>query len=218
VPLEHILHAMQAQADTEIEKINRAADEEAAQLIAEAETTARAIRARHRARVEPLLATEAAGLQNKARLGALRAIANAREELIADAFAQAEDCLLQIRDSNRYAAILHALAQEAVQAQGSNASANSEQSVIVRVDPRDFAIARDALADSGGANVEIETQAIPLGGLELTTRDGRIVIVNTLASRLTHARKILRGPVARILTEAKTDEPWMTATSMPTPA
>jgi vacuolar-type H+-ATPase subunit E/Vma4 len=205
VPLEHIIRAMQVQADDEIGKINRAADEEAAQLIAEAESAAVAIRARHRARVEPLLATEAAGLQNEARLGALRAIANAREELITDAFAQAKDSLEQIRESMDYAAIFRALAQEAVQALGTDFSVGSGQSVTVRVDPCDTAVVHDVFADLG-VNVEIETQAIPLGGLEETTRDGRIVIVNTLTSRLERARKILRGPVARILTAEKIDE------------
>lgn len=158
--------------------------------------------------MEPLLATEAAGLQNQARLGALRAMANAREELIADAFAQAQDCLSQIRESQQYAAIFRAMAHEVVQALG-------DQDIIVRVDPRDEAIARKIFSEFN-VHAEIETQEILLGGLYVTTRDGRIEIVNTLAARLEKARKIMRGPVARILTEAETDERWTMATSMPT--
>ena len=208
VALEHILRAMQAQADADIAKLNRDADEQAAQLIAEAEIAARAIRARHRARVEPMLIAEAASLQNKAKLAALRAIANAREELIADALAQAEDCLAQIRASKQYAQIFRALAQEAIQAIGTQ--------VIARVDPDDVVIARAAF-DALGVRTEIETQAIPLGGLEVMTRDGRIVIVNTLAARLERARHILRGPVAKILVEPSEKE-WTTATSTLTPA
>lgn len=209
--LEHILRAMQAQADADIAAIHRTADDEAAQLIAEAESAARAIRARHRARVEPMLIAEAAGLQNKAKLGALRAIANAREELIANTFAQAEDCLAQIRASKQYAAILRALAQEAIQAIGSDSSSSSGQGFIARVDPCDAAIARDAFAKMG-VHAEIETQAIPLGGLDVMTRDGRIVIVNTLVARLERARHILRGPVAKILVE-QSEKEWTTATS-----
>ena len=45
MPLEHILRAMQAQAESEIQNITRAAESETAQLIAEAETEAKAIRA-----------------------------------------------------------------------------------------------------------------------------------------------------------------------------
>jgi vacuolar-type H+-ATPase subunit E/Vma4 len=203
MPLEHILRAMQAQADAEIEKISRTADEEIAQLIAEAEAAAVAIRARHRARVEPMLVAEVAGFQNKAKLGALRATANAREQLIAEAFAQAQDCLAQIRASKPYAAILRALAHEAAQALDSD--------LIARTDPRDVEIARAAFADPAigarGVTVEIETQPIPLGGLEVLTRDGRIVMVNTLAARLERARDVLRGPVARILTAPPAPSP-----------
>ncbi len=215
MPLEHILRALQAQADAEIERIDRAADEEAAQLIAEAEVAADAIRARHRARVEPMLFSEAAGLRNQARLAALRATANAREDLINDAFAQAAECLSHIRASKQYPAIFRALAREAVEALGDDSSADSE-SLTARVDPRDVEIARAAFTEMG-ASAEIETRSIPLGGLEVTTRDERIVIVNTLAARVERARGVLRGPVARILTEPPPSEKeWTTSTTMPT--
>lgn len=213
MPLEHILRALQAQGEAEIERIERAADEEAAQLIAEAEAAAQNIRARHRARVEPLLLAEAAGLQNKARLGALRAVATAREELIVDAFAQAQKCLAQIRATKPYAAILHALAREAVEALGDHSSTDS---LIARVDPRDEEIARAVFAELV-VRVKIETQPIPIGGLEVATCDARIVIVNTLIARLERARNIIRGPVAKILVEPSEEE-WTTSTAMPTPA
>ena len=215
MPLEHILRALQAQADAEIERIDRAADEEATQLIAEAEAAADTIRARHRARVEPMLFSEAAGLRNKARLVALRATANAREHLINDAFAQAAECLSQIRTSKQYPAIFRALARQAVEALGDVSSADSKR-LIVRVDPRDVEIARATWAEMD-ASAEIETQSIPLGGLEVTTRDERIVIVNTLAARVERARGVLRGPVARILTEPPpSEQEWTTSTAMPT--
>jgi V/A-type H+-transporting ATPase subunit E len=205
VPLEHILRAMQVQANGEIEKISRAADEEATQLIAEAESAARAIRARHRDRVEPLLATEAAGLQNKAKLGALRAFANAREELIVQAFNGVVDCFAQIRASKQYPEIFRALAQEAVQ--------GLENNLIVRVDARDTALARAVLRELG-VNAEIAATPIPLGGLEVSTRDERIVIVNTLAARLERSRALVRGPVARLVSQ---EEKWTTVTSTPMP-
>lgn len=204
MPLEHILRAMQAQADGEIEKITRAAETEAAQLIAEAEEQAQAIRARHRARVEPMLLTETASLQNKAKLDTLRAAANAREQLLTDAFAQSEGRLAEIRGSKEYETIFRALAQEAVTALKGDPSSfdfaqdGSGQDLIVRVDPRDAALARTTFAELQ-VNAEIETPSIPLGGLEVTTRDEREAVVNTVASRLERARITLRGPVADIL-------------------
>ncbi len=198
MPLEHILRAMQAQAENEIEQITRAADEEAAQLIAEAEAEAIKICARHRDRVEPMLVAEAASLQNTAKLGALRAIANAREQLLVSAFEQAGDCLGQLRERPQYAELFRALAREATEGLTGDLTA--------RVDPRDVSMARAAFAELR-VPVEIEEHAMPLGGLEVMTRDGRVVMVNTLASRLDRARSRLRGPVAAILAnETKSDQ------------
>ncbi len=210
MPLEHILRAMQAQADSEIEKLTRAAEEEAAGLVAEGEAEAQKIRGRHRARVEPMLATEAASLQNTAKLGALRATANAREQLLVAAFNQAANCLAEMRASASYAALFRALAREAVEGLGTD--------LVAHVDPRDAALARSVFAELG-VQVEIAQQDIPLGGLEVMTRDGRIAIVNTLASRLERAKGQLRGPVAAILADqAKPDKEWTTSTAMPMPA
>ncbi len=208
MPLEHILRAMQAQGESEIEKITHAAETEAAQLIAEAQAEAQAIQTRHRARVEPMLVIQAASLKNKAKLGALRAMADAREQLLVEAFARAEEHLARVRDSNEYPALFRALAIESIQA--------TDGDLIASVDSRDVAPARAVFAERC-VPVEIETTAIPLGGLEMTTRDGCVIINNTLATRLERARKILRGPVAAILTR-KLEKEWTASTVMPTPA
>ncbi len=208
MPLEHILRAMQTQAESEIEKITHAAETEAAQLIAEVQAEAQAIHARHRARVEPMLVTQAASLKNKAKLGALRAMADAREQLLVEAFARAEEHLARVRESEEYPAIFRVLAVEAIQA--------VDGDLVAYVDPRDVALARAVFA-AIGVPVEIETQAIALGGLQVRTRDARVIVNNTLAARLERAHKILRGPVAAILT-GKLEKEWTTSTVMPTPA
>lgn len=218
MPLEHILRAMQAQADAEIAQITRAADEEIAQLIAEAEAHAQAIRARHRARVEPLLAQQAATLQNQAELDARRALAEAREQLLNEAFAQAQARLAQVRQSNDYPAILRALAHQALNALGNDIATTPEQRLIVRVDPDDVALARTVFNELG-VSFEIVPQTMPLGGVEIATRDERIVITNTLAARLERARKYLRGTIAQMLVgDLESNQEWMTSTAMPTPA
>lgn len=210
MPLEHILRAMQAQADAEIEATTRAAEEEAAQLIAQAEEQGRAIRARHLARAEPALLAEVASLQNKAKLSALRALANAREELLKQAFAQAECCLSSIRQSPEYGAIFRTLAQEVVRELGSDLTAH--------VDPGDVELAQQVFAELG-VDARIEARLTPLGGLEATTPEGRVVVVNTLAARLERGRALLRGPVARILVEqVQADKEWKTSTATPMPA
>ncbi len=190
MPLEHILRAMQAQADQEISATTRAAEEEAAQLIAEAEQQARATRERHCARVEPALRAEAAALQNKAKLESLRAVANAREALLTEAFAKAGDCLAGVRRSKQYPALFRALAQATVAELGNE--------IVAHVDPVDVELARGVFAQMG-VKAQVQSQPLPLGGLEAQAPDGRVVVINTLASRLARARTVLRGPVAEIL-------------------
>ncbi len=208
MPLEHILRAMQEQADSEIEKITRAAETEAAQLITDAEEQARSIQARHRARIEPTLRTEAASLLNKAKLDTLRAAANGREQLLRDAFTQAEASLAEIRGSKEYPAIFRALAEEAVRA--------LEGERVVHVDPSDKALAHTTLAQLG-VDAEIEMRPMSLGGLDVVTRDGREAVDNTLVSRLDRARSALRGPVASILA-GESEAEWKTTTATPMPA
>jgi vacuolar-type H+-ATPase subunit E/Vma4 len=201
---------MQAQAEETIAGTTSAAQAEAAQLIDEAEAEAREIRVRHRARVEPMLVAETASLQNKAKLGALRASANAREQLLVRAFEGAQDCLAQLRESNQYAAILRTLACEVVQGLGND--------LVVYVDPRDVPLATSIFQELQ-AKVEVQGQALPLGGLIAGTRDGRIKIVNTLAARLERSRNVLRGPVAAILAgKSESEKEWTTSTAMPMPA
>lgn len=218
MPLEHILRAMQAQADSEIAQITHAAEIEIEQLIAEAETQAKAIRARHLARVTPMLASETANIQNQAKLGALRALADAREQLLNDAFAQAEVRLAQIRASPQYASIFRALTRESIDALGNASTTSQDRDLIVRIDPQDTELARQVLAEAG-VQCRIETQSMALGGLELSTHDGRVVVTNTLAVRLERARKLVRGPVAKILVgNPESNNEWMTSTVTPTPA
>ncbi|MBI5030596.1 MAG: V-type ATP synthase subunit E [Chloroflexi bacterium] len=218
MPLEHILRAMQAQADNEIAQLTRSADDEIAQLIADAESQAQTIRARHHARVEPLLANETASIQNQAKLAALRALTDAREQLLNQAFAQAQVCLAQMRESERYPAIFRALAREAVDALAGDSPLSQEQNLIVRVDPRDVTLARQVFSELG-TSFKIETEPIALGGLQVTTHDARLVVTNTLAGRLERARNTLRGLVARILVgPPESNKEWTTTTVTATPA
>jgi vacuolar-type H+-ATPase subunit E/Vma4 len=171
------------------------------------------------------MAAEAASFQNRAKLAALRAMADAREQLLVEAFAAAELHLREIRLSGEYPAVFDALAREALGALGAEDSvravsetAGELPSFIVRVDPDDAELARNVF-HALGARVQLEPYPIPLGGVELATPDGRIVVVNTLAARLERAREEMRGPVASVLVgRLDSEKEWLATTTMPTPA
>ncbi len=209
MPLEHILNAMQTQAERRIAEISSLAEAQAARMIGEAEAEAETTRAGLLAGVGPKVSIQAAIRQNRAKLTALRTAATAREQLIVDSFQQAESSLAEIRESPDYVPIFRALAREAVRGLGDD--------MIATVDPRDADLARAVFAEIG-VSAEIREREIPLGGLVVATGDQRIIVDDTLASRLERARDALRRPVAAILSDSSKPEPEWMDTVTPTPA
>ena len=208
--LEHILNAMRAEVASQIQDIYRTADEQSARVAAAAHDQAAAIRARHKVRAEQRLAEQAARLDNHARLEAARRTAATRHELLELAFQGAEQALAEIRQSPRYPAVLSALVREAV--------TGLEGDLVTEVDVHDVALTRSAFAELGIAP-EVRVRDTPLGGLVVMSADRRVIVANTLASRLDHARGPLRGPVAAILSGCGTSEnEWKPTMTMPTPA
>jgi vacuolar-type H+-ATPase subunit E/Vma4 len=68
---------------------------------------------------------------------------------------------------------------------------------VIAVDPWDLALAHQALAglDNDG---QLEATLTTWGGVEVRTVDGRIIVRNTLESRLARAEPFLRALVAAV--------------------
>ncbi len=223
MPLEHILQAIEAEAQAEIDRITAEAEAQAGEILAKAEAEAAAIRQRHLGAVAPLVHTERARLLNEARLAALREVMQVREELIADAFALAEKQLAEVRRQPEYSHLLCRLAEEAIAELGPEgvrhgAFARQEQAstavdsgranarggpqtpteVILRVDPRDVTLVEAFLPDLA-VPATVEPVLNCIGGLEVCTVDRRIVVSNTFETRLGQARQRLRREVADLV-------------------
>jgi len=226
VPLEHILQAIEAEAQAEIDRITAEAEAQVRQILAKAEAEAVAIRRRHLDAVTPLIHTERARLLNDARLAALREVMQVREALIAEAFALARERLAEVRCQPEYLRILRRLAEEAIaelgQAGGGEPQASAQ--VILRIDPRDAALIEAILS-----NLPVPATAEPvldcLGGLEVCTADGRIIVSNTFETRLDQARRRLRREIADLVAGGLTmpvhkpeAEEWPASTIMAMPA
>lgn len=211
MPLEHILQAIEAEAQAEIDRITAEAETKAQQILAKAEAEAVAIRQRHLDAVVPLVQVECARLLNDARLAALREVMQVREQLIADAFALAEERLAEVRYQPQYPSLLRRLAEEAIGALGDSSQ------VVIRVDSRDVALV-EAFLDSLAVTATVEPVLECLGGLEVCTADGRIVVSNTFETRLNQARRRLRCEVADLVAGGFVAEKWLASTTMATPA
>jgi vacuolar-type H+-ATPase subunit E/Vma4 len=184
--------------------LEREAAAEREQILAEARAQAEAIRAEARREAEESVAAtrrrlEAEGratlvkAQSTAQLRASALVLRAKEEEIARVFARAEEELARVaRDPDRYPAILEAFIEEGLQGITGHA--------VVTVNPSDQS-AVEALGRRRGWDLTVQADPAVWGGARIASLDGRLVVINTLTSRLERARPTLAAEVARILWE-----------------
>lgn len=186
--LAEILSAMENEVDAEISRLEEQTAATVAQIRTAAEQDAQAIRERHRENNLQPLQRERSQRLNQARISNLRAIGQARESLFQEAIQMAQSRLSDIRQEPDYAKILQALAEEAL------AQINSNP--VLHGDPRDKGVLSHLFP---GIKVEYDLHTI--GGVAAYSEDGRIVVMNTLESRLERAQAILRPAIMPLFTE-----------------
>jgi len=205
--LEDILRVMEQQARAEIARVQMQAEAEAAAIIAKAEEEAKAIKARHLTNVMPRLQNDRARLLNEAKLVALREVMATREALLDDAFAMAHTELARLRENRDYPGVLARLTREVVDELG--------RELNIVVDPRDEKVIQKVAAELG-MHSQISTGLHTAGGLEASTPDGRVTVVNTVEARLARSQRYLRREIASILVAE--DVSWKATMTMPMPA
>lgn len=197
--LADILQAIEAEATAEIGQIEAEALRMADQILSAAAEEARGIRERHLREIQAPLQQERARRLNQARVAALTAISQAREQVLAEALARARERLAGLRADASYPAVLRKLAEEA------RAQIGGE--CVLRADPRDQAHLR---AMFPGAQLECDLPG--WGGAAATTPDRRIAVINTLEARLEQAQPQLRQAVMQLLDD-QPDDLWLTTTT-----
>ena len=182
--------------------LEREATAERDQVLAAARAQAETIRADARRQADELLVAQRVRLeaegkaalvkaQSTAHLKASSLVLQAKEEQIAQVFARAEAELARFSGNGQaYPAALRTFIEEGLQSLGGRA--------VVTVNPADQPIAQ-AVAGKRGGDVTVRTDAAVQGGARLASPDGRLVVTNTLTSRLNRARPMLAAEVARML-------------------
>lgn len=189
-----LITLLEREAATEREKILAEARAEAEKVVAEARRQAEELLAAHKERLEAETRAARVRAQSTAHLRASSQILRAKEEEIAQVFAAAEGALARIpSDGQRYPAILSAFITEGL--------GGLENVGTVTVNPADVAAAQAVLKERG-ASVTVQTDPPVVGGVKVTSPDGRFVLTNTLSSRLERARPIIAADVAKALWES----------------
>jgi vacuolar-type H+-ATPase subunit E/Vma4 len=182
--LADLLHAIEAEADAERARADRAAAAEAAAIVERARDDADRLEATLSAAPEMEARADAVQLLALARLDASSALRSAREDAFGSLLGGIRETLAALRGTEAYPALLEALLDE------SRAALPSAHEL--RVDRRDADLARP-LADGLAVEPTLETW----GGLELASDDGR-TIRNTLEERLANAEPLLRRRFAEL--------------------
>jgi V/A-type H+-transporting ATPase subunit E len=110
-----------------------------------------------------------------------------REKIFESAFEEAAQRLAVLRQDAEYPAVFRSLAEETIGAAGEGAG-------VIHVDPRDADLCTKTLA-ALKISCEIRTDITSMGGLAVSSPDGRIVLKNTFESRLERVREHRRREI-----------------------
>lgn len=196
MPLDKILQALECEAERQIAAIGQAVEAEIARIRDQAQVEAAAAQQKHMPAMQAPLRAEQARILNQARFEGLKIVMGAREALITAALDAAACQLEAVADSEAYAHLLRQLTQEAVEILAVDGQ------VCLRVRSRDTALMETIAQEMGlsaavAGGLERDTAARGgLGGVMVTTSDGRITLVNTLYTRLQRVASLYRAQIA----------------------
>jgi V/A-type H+-transporting ATPase subunit E len=217
--LHALLEAIRASGEEQVQEIREQARQEVEEILAKARPQAEDIRERAcLSEMEPAI-KERARVIHRARLEALRAIGEVRESLVDAALEQTHGRLSGIRGDAVYPQVLRMLLQESLEEleseRGQPAVLGSGRATQVRLeaDPRDRSTLESLLSDVGLA-LPVSYSLDTWGGLVAKSEDGRVVVINTLESRLERATPYLRRYLAALFENEvleRVENPWVTA-------
>ena len=202
MPLENILHALEAEAGRQVAEIEQATQGEIARIRDQAQSEAALVRQEKLAAIDAPLKAEQSRILNRARLEALKIVLGAREHMIIAALEKAAGRLSGLTSTPGYAQVLRQLTQEAVQALGINGQ------VRLNVRSDDVELIKDIVVEMGlsaavaGGLEHEEAQEEVEGGLVASTADGRISLTNTASVRLKRTGILYRAHIAELLFNA----------------
>lgn len=189
--IEDIFRALEEQADAEVSQILHAATVQADAVEHEARDEADRITGARVEAADHAVRTKATKAVNAARLQVRRDLAEVRDNAVDAVFTEATKRLAAMRGTAEYERVFAALAKEAF------TSVDAE--CDVQVAPADAALAKkvmDELGMKGTVSPTLDT----IGGLVVSTHDGRVVRRNTFESRMQKARSVAGAKVAEVLT------------------
>ncbi len=196
--LEVILAAIESSGEAELDGLRREAESRARQTLEAAERKAAIVREEARRTALWPAPSERARCLHQAKLEALRTVGEIRARLVETTLAETRRRLSELRADPDYPLILRRLIAEAIKALG-EAELRSGR-VVLEIDPRDERHI-DPTLNELGINLQVVASLQSWGGAVVTSGDGRVIVNNTLESRLQRATPFLRQDLVAFIEE-----------------
>lgn len=178
---ENLMRSMDASADEKKEELIRKAMQSAGKMEEEAHVKAEEIVKAHALRASKALDADRNRSVFEALSEASRESADIKYEYFSRAFKAAEERLTSIREQDGYEDFFRSALMEAVEALG-------DGDIVLHVDARDEELCRD-IVDSLGIKCAVRAGLSTAGGLNASTSDGRVTVLNNVESRLSSAKE-----------------------------
>jgi|381.fasta_scaffold02655_7 vacuolar-type H+-ATPase subunit E/Vma4 len=185
--LTELLIAMEESTEERINGIIKQAHQEAEEIKRTAEEKAETIKKSYLDSAEKSFESERNKLIYNAKSEIKMDVIKAKDEMIQSAFVEAKKNLGDLRDRESYKGRFKSMIQEAMHEL-------SGEKARLHIDGRDENLCKQIL-DELNQNSEIVVDLTSAGGLNVSTRDEKVVVFNTIESRLDRAKEFLERQI-----------------------
>jgi V/A-type H+-transporting ATPase subunit E len=184
---ENLIASMEVSAEKSFTEMMQKAHQEAEEIKRSVEAKAETIKASQLEDAQKSAEMERNKLIYNAKAENKMRIIKEKDAVIQRAFFDAKKSLDSFRDHASYKEDFKRMLQEAVrELEG--------EKVSLHIDTRDETLCRQVL-DELGRNSEIVGDLTSAGGLAVSTKDGKVVVSNTIESRLNNAKELLKREI-----------------------
>ena len=191
MPYEDLISAVKAGAQERIKEIQERAQAEALKIRKDAEERTQSTRSAYLEEAARGVKLEKSKLISKAGAEKRMALARVKDDLFQKVFTRAAQQMASARNNPAYRESFKNMVREAMEELAG-------QEVTVHIDPRDEPLCREILTEIQ-RNCGVVTDLTTLGGLNATTADERLMVFNTIESRLQRAKELMKSEIMSAL-------------------
>jgi V/A-type H+-transporting ATPase subunit E len=184
MPYEQLIESVEMCAEDKIRAIKEKATGDAEDIKAEAKKKDEMIKKRYLNAVRKTVESERSKSLGKVNEDIRMQLTRAKDDVFQHAFTEAQKILQSVRGQANYENIFKTLLEEAV-------TELEGEEILLHIDKKDENLCKKLLFELK-LNCGIVTDITCAGGLNVSTKDGRFIIFNTVDSRIERAKVLLK--------------------------